>query len=258
MSNFERKQRIMNILYQKQSITIDELLQLLNVSPATIRRDVKELAEKGLVIRYPGGISLPTFSFGYEPSLKERESKNLKAKYAIAQEAVKLIKEGEVIGIDIGTTTLEFAKALISYQVQNITVFTFSIPIAYTLAHSNLKVFLTGGQINPKELSLSGPIVREIIKQYHFDKFFLGAAGITEEAGISDFDIDAIEIKKLFIKNSREVILLTDSSKFGKTSFKTICGFEEINKIITDEKIEPIYLKLLKKKGVETIIVHLE
>jgi DeoR/GlpR family transcriptional regulator of sugar metabolism len=254
MIYFERKEKIMSILYQKGSVTISELVQTLGASIATIRRDLTKLVEEGLITRYRGGVTLPDTGYGHEPPLKERGTKNLDLKKIIGETAADLIKGRETIGIDIGTTTLELAKALLEHN--DLTIFTYSIPIVYMLSHSKINVYLTGGLLNPKELCLGGSIPREIIKQYHFDKFFLGAAAIDEKGEISDFGIDEIEIKRTFIENSREIILLIDSSKFGKKSFKTICSLEKINTIVTDENIDPKFVDNFSKKGVKFIIAR--
>ncbi|NPV43395.1 MAG: DeoR/GlpR transcriptional regulator [Firmicutes bacterium] len=253
MSEYERQQQIMNILYQKQSLSTDELIKIFHVSPATIRRDLRKLADKGLVMRYKGGASLPKIGFGHEPPLAERESKNLRAKRAIGEAASRLIKDGEVIALDVGTTCMELAKAIRNHR--NITVFTYSLPIAYKLSNSKVNVYLVGGLLKPKEMCLSGPVARNTISQFHFDKFFLGAAGITEKEGITDFGMDEVEIKRSFIERSNEVITLVDSSKFGHVSFITICQLEKIKQIVTDEGIDPQILNNLRKKGVNITVV---
>lgn len=248
MIEYDRKKQIMNILYQKQSASVAELIKKFQVSPATIRRDLQKLADKGLVVRYKGGVSLPQLGFGHEPPLAERETKNLRTKRAIGQAAAKLIKEGEVIALDVGTTSMELAKAIRNHR--NITVFTYSLPIAYILSTSKVNVYLVGGLLKSKEMCLSGSVTRETISQFHFDKFFLGASGITIENGITDFGIDEVEVKRTFIQHSTEVITLVDSSKFGHTSFITICQLGQVNRVITDQGIDPQMLNDLRKMGV--------
>ena len=252
MSEYERKQQIMNMLYQKQSLSVGYLIEVLQVSPATIRRDLQKLADKGLVVRYKGGVSLPKIGFGHEPPLAEREDKNLPLKRAIGEAAARLIKDGEVIALDVGTTAMELAKALRSRQ--NITVFTYSLPIAYLLSNSKVKVYLVGGLLKSKEMCLSGSVARNTIRQFHFDKFFLGVAGIDENNGITDFGMDEVEIKRTFIKHSNQVITLADSSKFGHVSFITICQLDQVNQVITDQGINPQLRSDLRKRGVNITI----
>lgn len=254
MNEAERINQIMSILYQEETITTEKLESIFKVSPVTIRRDLQKLYEKGLIVRYRGGAMLAKSTFGHEPALYERESVNMAKKRLIAKTAANLIKDGEVIALDLGSTTMELAKALRGRS--NITVFTASLPIANIFLNTNVTVYLVGGVLQHKENCLGGPIAREIIRQYHFDKFFLGVAGIAENSGITDFDMDAVEIKRAFIERSKEVYALADSSKFGQVSFITICKFSDIKQIISDCDIDPQMQNNLKKKGVNFIIAN--
>ncbi|MBR0599099.1 DeoR/GlpR family DNA-binding transcription regulator [Sinanaerobacter chloroacetimidivorans] len=252
MNEAERINQILNILYQQESVTSESLEKLFNVSPMTIRRDLQKLYEKGLIVRYRGGAMLARTTFGHEPPLHERETENLQKKRAIVMKAANLIKDGEVIVLDVGSTTIELAKVLRNRS--NITVFTASLTIANIFLNTNVTVYLVGGVLQHKENCLGGPVARGVIRQYHFDKFFLGAAGVSENSGLTDFGMDEVETKKAFIERSKEVIALTDSSKFGKVSFTTICKFNDINHIITDCDLDPQMQNSIRKKGVNLII----
>lgn len=252
MNENERLNQIMNILYQEETITAEKLEKLFKVSPVTIRRDLQKLYEKGLIVRFRGGAMLATSSFGHEPALFEREPENLQKKHQIGKAAARLVNDGEVIALDVGSTTMELAKALRNRS--NITVFTASLPIASIFLNTNVKVFLVGGMLQHKENCIGGPIARNVIRQYHFDKFFLGAAGISENSGITDFGMDEVETKKAYIERSKEVIALADSSKFGKVSFITICRFSDVKHIITDSEIDPQMQYSLKKRGVDIVV----
>jgi DeoR family fructose operon transcriptional repressor len=254
MNESERITKIMNILYQEESVTTEKLENLFNVSPVTIRRDLQKLYEKGLIVRFRGGAMLARTSFGHEPPLYERETENLPQKRYIARVAASLINDGEVIALDIGSTTMELAKIL--RNCGNITVFTASLPIANIFLNTNVAVYLVGGMLKHKENCIGGPIAREVIYQYHFDKFFLGAAGISENSGITDFGMDEVETKRAFIERSKEVIVLADSSKFGKVSFVNICKYSDINKIVTDDKIDPQMQNNIKKRRVNFLIAN--
>lgn len=252
MNEVERLNQIINILYQEESVTAERLEKLFKVSPVTVRRDLQKLYEKGLIVRFRGGAMLANSTFGHEPALYEREPENLQKKHMIGKAAAGLVKDGEVIALDVGSTTMELAKALRNRG--NITVFTASLPIANIFLNTNVRVYLVGGMLQHKENCLGGPIARNVIRQYHFDKFFLGAAGIAENSGITDFGMDEVETKRAYMERSREVIALADSSKFGKVSFVTICKFSDIKQIITDGEIDPQMQNDLKKRGVEVAI----
>jgi DeoR/GlpR family transcriptional regulator of sugar metabolism len=254
MNETERINQIMNILYQEDSVTIEKLESLFDVSSITIRRDLQKLYEKGLVVRYRGGAMLARSTFGHVPSLRERETVNLPAKRLIAKAAANLINDGEVIALDVGSTTIELAKVLRGRS--NISVFTASLNIASILLNTNVAVYLVGGMLQHNENSIGGPIARGVIRQYHFDKFFLGAAGISESSGITDFGMDEVETAKAFIERSKEVIALADSTKFGKVSFINVCEFSDIRMIVTDSDVDPQMLNELKKTGVEFLVAN--
>lgn len=254
MNEAERLNQIMNILYQEESVTTEKLENLFHVSSITIRRDLQKLYEKGLVVRYRGGAMLARSTFGHVPSLHERETENLQKKRFIAKAAASLVKDGEVIALDVGSTTIELAKVLRGRN--NITVFTASLTIAGIFLNTNVAVYLVGGMLQHNENCLGGPIARGVIRQYHFDKFFLGAAGISENSGITDFGMDEVETKRAFIERSKEVIALTDSSKFGKVSFINICKFSDVKMIVTDCDIDPQMPANLKKRGVDLLVVN--
>lgn len=248
MNENERLNKILNLLYEQESVTTERLENILKASPATIRRDLGKLNEKGLITRFRGGAMLSRSPCGHEPTLQERETDNLQKKRAIAIKAADLVKDREVIALDVGSTTIEMAKALRGRS--NITVFTASLDIAAILLNTNVTVYLVGGMLQHKENCLGGPIARSVIRQYHFDKFFMGTAGIAENSGLTDFGMDEVETKRAFIERSKKVIVLADSSKFGKVSFITICKFSDIQHIITDRDIDPQIKSFLTKKGV--------
>lgn len=248
-----RANQIMNLLYKKGSIRVEELVELMGVSSITIRRDLKDMEDKGLLVRFRGGAMLPSAStYGHEPTLIERETKNMERKSLIAETAVQLINPGEVVVIDLGTTGIEIAKALRSKS--NITVFTASLPVANILMNTKIKVFLFGGLVQGKEKCLGGSIARITIAQYFFDKFFLGARGISQDYGITDFGMDEVEIKKDIIKHSREVISVMDSSKFEKNAFIQIIDLADVDQVITDSALDSLTKQKYEKGGIKLIM----
>ena len=254
MNENERINEIMNIVYQKNTINNGDLEELFHASPVTIRRDLEKLRKRGLIVRYRGGAMLVKSKFGHEPSLGEREDEFLPEKRAIGMAAAEMVEKGEVIALDIGTTTMELAKAIRSRE--NITVFTPSIPIASIFYHTNVKVYMVGGFLNQKEMSLGGPIARNVIRQYHFDKFFMGVSGIDEEGSATDFGMDEVETKKAFIERSDEVIVLADSSKLGKKSFIEIIRYPIMRNIITDSGSNRLIQKKLQERGLNIMVAN--
>jgi DeoR/GlpR family transcriptional regulator of sugar metabolism len=226
----ERSKEILNLLSVKSPLTIEELARKLFVSEVTVRRDLASLEKQGLIIRNRGGASLP--ALGFEPMFNQRQKKNFQLKQNIAKHAAAQIREGEVIALDVGTTTAELAKELVKRS--GITVFTSSFQVASILAKSNLQVYMIGGLIRKTEMSMVGSIALETIMKFNFDRFYLGLAAISQEAGPTDYSIEEAEIKRAFIARSKEVIALVDRSKFGTSSLVKVCEFDQIDEIITN------------------------
>jgi DeoR family transcriptional regulator, fructose operon transcriptional repressor len=248
----QRKQRILEYLSQNTFGDVPALVDMLRVSPATIRRDLSELADRGSIIRTHGGASLSVQGMGHEPSYHSRAKENVAAKQAIAALARKYVHEGEVIAIDVGSTALEFAKGLRDHR--NITVFTANILVSEVLANSDVNVILVGGTLRKREMSVAGPIAVQIITQFYFDKFFLGTAGITIADGLTDFSVDDVDVKKAFLSHSKEVIALVDYSKLGRVSFAKICQLNRVSRLITDAAADPDFLEELEDAGLQIAV----
>ncbi|WNC15667.1 DeoR/GlpR family DNA-binding transcription regulator [Brevibacillus brevis] len=226
----EREKEILNFLGKKSPLTVEELAASLHVSEVTVRRDLTAMERQGLIVRKRGGASLP--ELGFEPMFNQRQKKNIELKQAIAKYAASMIQEGEVIALDVGTTTAELARELAKRS--GITVFTSCIQVASILAKSNLQVYMIGGLIRKSEMSMVGSIAQETILKFNFDRFYLGIAGISQDAGPTDYSIEETEIKRAFIQRSKEVVALVDRTKFGESSLIKVCEAERIDEVITN------------------------
>jgi DeoR family transcriptional regulator, fructose operon transcriptional repressor len=250
----QRKQKIVDYLSQNTFGDVVAFVDLLQVSPATVRRDLSELADRGFIIRTHGGASLSVQGMGHEPSYHSRAKENILAKQSICLAAKEYVHEGEVIAIDVGSTALEFARHLREHR--NITVFTANLQVAEILAGSEVNVILVGGTLRKKEMSVAGPIAVQIVSQFYFDKFFLGTAGVTIEEGFTDFSVDDVDVKKVFLAHSKEVIALADHSKLGKISFANICPLYQVSRVITDWESDPDYVDALRKTGLDVVVTQ--
>lgn len=248
----ERRQRILNYLAEHAFADVDTLVQVLQASPATVRRDLNDLADRGIISRTRGGAALVVHGVGHEPSYLARAKEHVSDKQAIAQLASTFAQEGEVIVLDVGTTTLEMAKAI--RDRRSITVFTASLLIAQVLASSEISVVMVGGTLRKKEMSVAGPIPPQVISQFHFDRFFLGTAGVSVESGFTDFSIDDVEVKKAFLARSKEVIALADHTKLDQVSFASICPLGAVHRLITDSSADPARVEVLRQAGLEVIL----
>lgn len=227
----KRHEALLDLLKKEPEMSVGELTDRLGVSPATVRRDLSSLAKQGLVHRLRGGVTA-TAPLGIEPAWTERRGESLEMKCAIARLALEMVEEGQVIALDVGTTTLELAKLL--HMRADLMVFTASVPIAELLAPSRPTVYLVGGRVRPREMGMVGPLAREIVGRFHYDTFFLAAAGWSVEEGLMDYSIEDVEIKQAFMKASNQVVALVDSSKYGRTALMSIAELGDVDLVITD------------------------
>lgn len=244
----ERRQLISEMLSKQSRIKVNEISELLNVSESTIRRDLKEMEEMGLLSRTHGGaVSFSVTNF--EPSFNEKETSNLEEKYSIGKAAAEMIKDGDTVVIDSGTTTLELARNI---TAKNISVITNSIDIASVLCQKeNVEVILTGGSLRPNTRAMVGQIAENVIKNFRVDKAFIGANGISAEAGLTTPNYTEAQTKKAMIDIANKVIIVIDSSKFNKVNLAVISPVSEITTIITDSAADRKVLAEFEELGIE-------
>ena len=246
-----RSEEILRLLSVKTPMTIEELASRLSVSEVTVRRDLAELEEEGLVIRQRGRVALP--GLGIEPMFVQRQKKNADLQKRIARYAAGQIADGEVVALDVGTTCAELARELLKRR--NITVFTASFQVASILSRSSLSVYLIGGFLRKSEMSMVGPIATETINKFNFDRFCLGLSGISKQEGPTDYNLEDVEVKKAFIRRSKKVVALVDKTKFGQSGLVKVCGLEEIHEIVTNrETAEEYPLEDLDYAGKITLV----
>lgn len=248
----ERQNEIIKLLRIRGIVRVEDLSVQLEVSTETIRRDLEKLESQKLLRRvYGGAIAIGTRSI--EPIYNFRATLNHEYKNAIGQYAKKLIEDGEAIIIDLGTTTLEFARALNKHR--DLFIITNSIQIALcTIEYPNTKVFLLGGSLRPKELTISGTAAIRHLKQFRVNKAILGAGGIDIVSGVTDYHLEEAELRRVMAENADEVIVLADHSKFGVKSLTQIIPSESIDKLVTDWETPLEYVEEFSRIGVEMII----
>lgn len=238
-----RRSYILQQVENLGSVTVIDLATDLNVSGMTIRRDLMDLEKEGLIQRVHGG-AVSTRGRSYEPPYVLRASQSVKAKQYIGALAASLVAEGETIALDIGSTTLEVAKNLVDRH--HLTVLTPSIRIATLFINqSDIRLILPGGIVRPGEASLIGDLTRQAFQHLFVDRLFLGVGGIDAHFGLSEYNWDDTLVKQAMIKSAKEIIVVADSSKFGKIAFAHVAPFSSIHKLVTDQlPPEPLLQKL--------------
>lgn len=234
----ERYLKILNFLDAKQSVTISELVSLLNISESTVRRDLTILdKEKKLIKVHGGAISNKNTHIMQEESLEYKRFVNQDEKKIIAQRAASLIKPKDFVYIDAGTTTYEMISFI---NEKSATYLTNSIPIAQSLISKNLNTIILGGKIKCNTQAIIGSFAKEYLQNFNFTISFFGCNGISLKNGYTTPDIEEAIIKKTAIEKSDKSFILCDSSKFNLVSSITFASLKEAFIITT--KIKDIKL----------------
>ena len=248
----ERRQSILEIIHEQGSARVENMAKKYAVSEVTIRNDLNYMEGRGLIHRSHGGALLKQ-NVGYDHPLVEKQHIKMTEKREIAQAAAELIENGDSIILDSGTTT--FAMLQYLEHKKDITIITNAVNIAYAaVSQSNIQTLLTGGFLRKRSFSLVGPDAEETLSKYYVDKLFIGIDGLDIEYGISTPNPEEASLNRIMVSISREVIVVADSSKFGRSSLSKICGVDSITKLVTDKSIDPEFKQNLEARGIEVII----
>ncbi len=247
-----RHQAILQLLQQKGHVDILELSEQLDVSGVTIRKDLKHLEEKNLIFRTRGGGSINN-PYASEKPINEKEFINVDQKKKIAKAALHLTLQTDSIMIGSGTTVYELSRCL--YPSKHLIVITPALKVALELYNRpNIEVLQLGGLIHYSSASAAGSFAELILEHISCDILFLGADGIDLDFGLSITNITEASLNQKMINLAQKVVILADSSKFGRRGLGKICGLDQIQYIITDNGADEETVKLLEDKGIKVII----
>ncbi|HCE46252.1 MAG TPA: hypothetical protein DET40_22125 [Lentisphaeria bacterium] len=250
----QRQEKIMECLAGGDYLSVEEAVKLFKSSPATIRRDFMELAESDQVLKVRGGVR--SRKAAAVLPFSDRASEYYAEKEAIAKSAVSMIRTGDVVFIDGGTTTFHMASYLPDI---NIRIITNSLRLASVLeekkSDAGWEIYLTGGFLYTKSGILLGPNAQSSLAQYHANLAFLSVSGI-DGNGIYNNSELVVDMERVMINNSDRTIIMADHSKIGKHGLVKVCGLEKIGALITDSSKESRkYLESIGKDEIELIIV---
>ena len=253
MMGQERRAQILQIVRRDGRAKVNELAALFNTSEVTIRIDLNELHERGLVLRSHGGAVLPDTVLRESP-VYERLKAHSEEKQRIGAMAATLIKDGETIILDSGTTTLEIARRI--KKKQGLQIITNGINIAVELLDAPAaQIFVVGGTLGRESASITGRFTEDMLDQFSADRLFLSGAGCDPDFGISGAHVEETMVNRAMLKISREIILVADASKFSKRSMARIAPFSEIDTVITDTSLREETQEKLRAIGCNLILV---
>ncbi len=254
MSSDRRRLDITTLLVERGAVNISELADSFGISHMTIRRDLEILEMEGYARRIRGG-AISAVSRSYEPPILQRQNIEHAAKTAIGKAAADLLEEGETAIIDVGTTTLEMAKAINPRLA--LTIVTSSILIATELsAKPQIRTILSGGVVRKGEMSLIGARAEDCMSDINCDSVFLGVAGISEEKGLTEYNLDDTRVKQAAIRSARRVVVLADATKIGRVAFANVAPISQIDVLVTNASPQNKIILALESEGVE--IIHVE
>jgi len=250
-----RQTQLAELITRNGFVSVAETAVRLGVSGMTIRRDLEALAARGVLIRTHGGAVAPAgrreIFDADEPPFEQRRPRHAAAKMRIAAAAAALVGSNETIALDVGTTVAALAKVLATRA--DLRFFTNSMPAAMTLGASRSAVYLVGGRMRWPELSLVGPVAVEQVRNYYFDRAFLGVSGAIE-GGFYDYSLEDAEVKRAFIERARQVVVLCDSSKFDHQAMARICVLGQCHTLVT-ESAPPAHLdQAFRSSGLEILV----
>lgn len=249
----ERRFRIREMLAVQRTVSASELREILQVTAATIRRDLAELEKEGALVRSHGGAVSRTTSTNFQPSYEALGRANRTEKHAIAREAERLILDGETVFLEGSTTVYEVARRL--RHRNRLTVVTNSPPIVFELQQSpNVAVICTGGELQKDVSYLSGVWAQHALSEIRVDKAILGVSAIDPAYGISTASQGQAQIKKMILKAAKVRIALADHSKFGKQGFAYVGPVTDIDILVTDSGVDSRYIRPLRETGLELIL----
>jgi DeoR family transcriptional regulator of aga operon len=255
----KRAKEILRLLLHHGKTSVDELTVLLKMSPASVRRDLVRLEERGLVHRTHGGAMLAGQAvyepFRFDASFGVREERFAKEKQRIAQAAAELVQENETVGVTAGTTTTKVAQCL-SHR-SNLHIITNAVNIAMELSSSaGLDTTLTGGRMRWQgAFSLIGPAAIESLNVVVMDRVFVGVCGVDPERGATTIEADEAAVFRAMARQTKQVVVVADSSKVGMISPVIICPVTAIDILITDDGIPDDAVAAFEKAGVQVLSV---
>lgn len=245
----EKEQQIINFLIQDPTISVSDLAENLSVSAVTMRSYLNGLAEKGYLYRVHGG-AVPTI----HPAIVERDHQLQAEKRAIARTAAEMVRDGDTIMIEAGTTTAMIVRFLLGRR--DVSVITNNtLALAHTRGNPGLRVHMVGGEFRPATESVVGPMALSFLERFHVRTAFVGTDGLSVDKGLTTHLVEGAEIVIRMAQQADRTVAVADSSKFNREGFVRVLPLQKLDTIITDSAIGPAAASAIRKLGIELITV---
>ncbi len=246
-----RQRRLLDAVRHHLTVSVEDLAQQLDVTPQTVRRDVKLMEEAKLLARYHGGVGLPSSVENIDYS--QRQILNIDAKRRIAVAVARQVPPGCSLMINIGTTTEEVARALLHHE--GLHVVTNNLNVASILSdHPSCEVILAGGVVRGRDRGIVGEATIDFIRQFKVDIGIIGISSIEPDGSLRDFDSREVKVAQAIIEQSREVWLVADRDKFGRQALVRMAHLSQIDMLFTDARPPEAMAKILKEAQVKVVV----
>jgi DeoR family transcriptional regulator of aga operon len=253
MSVAQRHKMILTELEKEGYVKVTDLSERFGVSSVTIRKDLTELENKKLLFRSHGSVSLFS-SLISDRHIDEKEKIMVDEKLRIAEAANRLLEPNDRIIIASGTTVLAFANKINLFDP--LTVITSSVKVSLSLCYrQNIEVIQLGGVMRKSSASVIGREAEDFLNDLTCNKLFIGIDGLDLDFGLTTSNIGEAQLNQEMIRAVHQVIVLADSSKFGKRGFGKICNLNQVHHIITDSNAPANFVQVLREKGIEVTLV---
>jgi DeoR family transcriptional regulator of aga operon len=256
-SQTQRREQMLAAIQERHFLHVRELSGRFGISEVTVRNDLDVLASRGEVHRIRGG-AIPLAPHERERPFEESETSYAAEKVAIGRAAAELVRDGEALLIDVGTTTAAAARAIgARTDLDGVVVFTNGLKTALELeaGYPRISVVLLGGTLRPLQHSLVDPLATIILEQITAQTLLLGCNGVHADGGVTNINLPEAEIKKRMIASAGRRVVLADGSKIGAVRLARLCAVEDIDLVITGESADPDAVEALRERGCEVRVV---
>lgn len=244
-----RQSELLDEVRARGAVTVEALAERFGVTLQTVRRDVKLLAEAGLLARFHGGVRVPS-STTENIAYRQREALNAEAKQRIAKAVAARVPDGSSLLINLGTTTEAVARELLGHK--GLRVITNNLNVAGILSgNPDCEVIVTGGVVRHRDRGIVGAAAVNLIRQFKVDIGLIGISGIEADGTLRDYDVREVQVARAIIEHSREVWLVADHSKFNRPAMVEMARLDQIDMLFTDAPPPRPFESLLAEAGVQ-------
>ena len=232
MNSNPRQLQLLEEVRQRQSATVEQLADILGVTLQTVRRDVQKMADMGLLVRFHGGVRMPSATVE-NIAHPQRQTMHAEGKARIAQAIAAAIPNGCSLILNIGTTTEAIAQALMHHR--GLRVLTNNLNVAAILSSNpDCEVIVAGGVVRTRDRGIVGEAAVDFIRQFRVDIALIGISGIEPDGSLRDFDYREVKVAQTIIEHAREVWLAADHSKFNRPAMVQLATLNQIDRLFTD------------------------